>query len=55
MSSGLLFGLGGMILMIAIGAMAVYGITYVKTRQYEQLEPGMDALEHLEAKSGTPV
>jgi hypothetical protein len=55
MSAGLLFGLGGVVLMIAIAALAVYGITYSKTRRFEQIGSSFDGIDHLETKSGTPV
>ena len=55
MSETVLFALGGVILMIAIGALAVYGITYSKSRRYEQIGSGFDGVEHVETKSGTPV
>ena len=55
MSETLLFALGGVILMIAVGAMAVYGITYSKSRRYEQIGSAFDGVEHVETKSGTPV
>jgi hypothetical protein len=55
MSETVLFALGGVILLIAIGALAVYGITYSKTRRYEQIGSGFDGVEHVESKPGTPV
>jgi len=55
MSETLLFGLGGVILMIAIGAMVIYGITYSKSQLRAQIGDSFDGFENVENKPGTPV
>ena len=55
MSEGLLFGLGGGVLMIAIAALVVYGITYSKSRLRVQIGDSFDGFENVENKPGTPV
>lgn len=55
MSESLLFALGGVILMIAIGALAVYGITYSKSRLRVQVGDDFDGFKNAENKPGTPV
>ena len=55
MSPGILFGLGGVVLMIAIGALAVYGITYSKSKLRIQIGDSFDGFDNSENKPGTPV
>jgi hypothetical protein len=55
MNESLLFAIGGFILMIAIGAIAVYGITYSKSQLRLQIGDDFDGFENVENKSGTPV
>lgn len=55
MSEGLLFGLGGVVLMIAIAALAVYGITYSKSRLRVQIGDNFEGFDNVENKPGTPV
>lgn len=55
MSESLLFGLGGIVLMIAIAALAVYGITYSKSRLRVQIGDSFDGFDNAENKPGTPV
>lgn len=55
MSEGLLFGLGGVVLMIAIAAIAVYGITYSKSRLRVQIGDNFEGFDNVENKPGTPV
>jgi hypothetical protein len=55
MSESLLFGLGGIVLMIAIAALAVYGITYSKSRLRIQIGDNFDGFDNVENKPGTPV
>ena len=55
MSEGLLFAFGGAILMIAVGALAVYGITYTKSKLRVHVGDDFDGFKNLESKSGTPV
>lgn len=55
MSESLLFGLGGVVLLIAIGALAAYGITFSKSRLRLQIGDDFDGFENVENKPGTPV
>lgn len=55
MNEGLLFALGGVILMVAIGALAVYGITYSKSRLRVQIGENFDGFQNADNKPGTPV
>ena len=55
MNEGLLFAFGGVILMIAIGALAVYGITYSKSKLRVQIGEDFDGFVNVENKPGTPV
>jgi hypothetical protein len=55
MSESLLFGLGGIVLMIAIAALAVYGITYSKSRLRIHIGDDFDGFDNVENKPGTPV
>ncbi len=55
MNESLLFALGGVILMVAIGALAVYGITYSKSRLRVQIGENFDGFRNADNKPGTPV
>lgn len=55
MNETLLFAFGGVVLMIAIGALAVYGITYSKSRLRLQIGEDFDGFKNQEDKPGTPV
>ena len=55
MSESLLFAFGGVILMIAIGALAVYGITYSKSKLRTQIGDDFAGFENVDTKPGTPV
>jgi hypothetical protein len=55
MSESLLFAFGGVILMIAIGALAIYGITYSKSKLRVVVGDDFDGFKNAENKPGTPV
>lgn len=54
MSESLLFGVGGIVLLLAIAAVAVFGVAYAKTRRREQIGRRFPESDE-EDKPGTQV
>lgn len=55
MSEPLLFGVGGIVLLFAIAAIAVYGVAYAKTRRREQIGERFPESGESGSKPGTRV
>lgn len=55
MSEALLFGIGGVVLLFAVAAIAVYGVHYSKTLRMEQIGERFPTTGDQRSKPGTPV
>ena len=55
MNEPVLFGIGGIILLIAIAGIAVYGVMYSKTQRRDQIGERFPESDDRDAKPGTRV